>query len=303
MPRALPWALLLALALALVPAFAAAQVPGAPAPGRTQLTLFLLDPGAGFPPGGNMSLQIGGAYQFPAGSAPQPNPSPEYSENTTPTEIRFSAKALPSWVVSAEFVPPVVLVKVPLAKQAQGGTESFSANVTLSVKPDAPALNREDIVVAAEASANGNLAAAQGESPPLKIRVAPVGKLNVTSETDAIVAGGRWSTVVYQVRNEGNSEIVAKLNVTVKPENSEVEFPKTITLAPGATAPVEVRVRTPWTNAELGTLTLEAVPILEAEEGKVASFDVNVRGESAVPFLGGPLLVGALLVALGLRRR
>lgn len=300
MKRALLGTLVVALVATVAMPPASAQLPAGPSPGQTTLIVSLLDPGFGFPPGGSGDVQVLVTYQWPNGAAPQPSPTPEVAENTTPTEITLTAKQLPSWVESATFVPEKLYAKIPLDKQATASSTSLAANVTLKIRPDAPALTREDLVVAGDSSANGNLAAAHGESAPIKLRVAPVGKVNVTSAPQAIIPGGRWTTITYQVKNEGNTDLVAKLNVTVKPENSEVEFPKSLTLAKNSTVPVEVRIRTPWTNAELGTLTLEAIPIVDGTDGKTSSFDVDVRGESAVPFLGpvGLLSLVGLLALL-----
>lgn len=266
------------------------------------------DPGRALVPGANESVGILVNYRVGSGAQPTPAPTPDRPENTTPTRITLAIKEQPSWVLGATFDPSVIEIPLGIDRSpggATGGNYPARANVILQVAPDAPALQREDIVVTAVAEPNGNIAGATGESAPVKLRATVVGKLNVTPPgASTVIAGGRWTSVPFEVRNEGNSEIVAKINVSTRPENSQVEFLDTLTLAPGATQTVDVRIRTPWTNAELGTLELVAIPIVDGDEGEPARGETELLGTSAVPGAPAAFLLGALgALALARRRR
>lgn len=274
----------------------------AQSPGSASLTVFTEDPGRAFTPGALEPVTVVVTYSPGQLGRPTPAPTPDRPENTTPTRITFTAKQQPSWVSEVSFDPPEVFIDVPY-HNATVASYSRRVNAILRVVPDAPALERESFVVTASAESNGNIPAMTADSAELKLRATVVGILNVSAPESVVLPGGRWTTIVYTVRNEGNSEIVAKLNVTVRPENSQVEFPDTLQLARGETREVEVRVRTPWTAAEFGSLELEATPIVDAEGGTPARREVQVRGESAVP-AGALLPLAALaMVALLARRR
>lgn len=267
----------------------------------SNLSVSVEDPGRALVPGANESIGLLLNYRPGAGAQPQPAPTVDRPENTTPTRIALSATQLPSWVASATFEPAVL--EVPMGPDAaQGRNYALRATMILVLAPDAPALEREDVVVGAVAEPNGNIAGANAESAPVKLRATTVGKLNVTTEPARVIPGGRWVTIPFTVVNQGNSDIVAKVNVTTRPENSEIQFPETLNLKRGESAVVEVRVRTPWTAAEFGTLELEAVPLVDGEEGEPARGVVEVVGTSAVPAPAAAWLV-LLVVGAALARR
>lgn len=265
------------------------------------LALAVEDPGRAFEPGSNASVVVLVNYAVRPGAAPAPDPAAP--NQTASTRIALAVKQLPSWGANATIDPAELLIELPPQATA-GNNYARRVTVTFLVLPDAPALQREDIVVEGTAAPNGNIKEARGESAPVKLRAAVVGQLNVTAEPVVVIPGGRWATVPFTVRNDGNSEVPVRLNVTTRPENSQIEFPTEIRLAPGASAVVEVRVRTPWTNAEIGELELEALPLLEDEDGEPSSSIVAVTGTSAVPGASTPLVVAALAAAcLAARRR
>lgn len=287
---------LLLVATALAP-IVQAQAPNT----APQLTVSLADPGRAFVPGANETIEVLITYRLPPGARPAPAPTLERPENLTPTRITLSAKQIPSWATGATFDPPEVVIEYGLRDTTEAA-KNARANMTLAIAPDAPALVREEAIVVADASSNGAVPAASSESPPLKLRVGPVARLNVSAEPTQLISGGRWSVVPFTVANLGNSDIVAKLNVTVKPENSQVEFPDTLELKVNESRVVEVRVRTPWNAAEIGELELEATPILDGEEAQAASTTVQVTGRSAVPASGIALVLAALAIAARRRR-
>lgn len=285
----------LALLLVLVAFAPLAWAQSAP---QTTVGVFTNDPGRAFTPGAEEAVEVVVNYQPANWQRPAPAPSAERPEDVVPTRILLEVKAMPSWVTGVRIEPQEVLAKVQfndVAKQYR-----YVALAYLNVSPDAPALQREELIVTATAEPNGALNGASAESAPLMLRATTVGKLNVTADEMAVLPGGRWTAVPFTVRNDGNSDIVAKLNVTVRPENSQVEFVETLQLKRNETQVVEVRIRTPWTNAELGSLELEAVPIVDGEEAVAARAEVQVRGQSAVPAAPAAL---AVLLALALRRR
>ncbi|HUR69028.1 MAG TPA: hypothetical protein VM370_07250 [Candidatus Thermoplasmatota archaeon] len=291
----------LMLALLAMPS-AAAQLPGVGVVAAT-LNVFVEDPGRAFIPGTNETVVVIVNYAPQQGGRPAPAPTAEEPENTTPTHIAFAPKTQPAWISSVTFEPPEVFINMKL-ENATKPTYSARVNAILAVAPDAPALQRESFVVTATADPNGNIQGASQDSPDLKLRATTVGKLNVSADPMLVIHGGRWTTIPYTVRNDGNSPIVAKINVTVRPELSQVEFTDTLELAAGETKIVEVRVRTPWTNAEFGELELEATPIVDGEPGTASRALVEVRGESAVPGAWGALAVlGALLAGRAKRGR
>lgn len=288
-------ALLLAFLLALPLAAAQATNPTQPT-----LVVSLDDPGRSLPPGGEGVIGLTINYIVPASGVPTPEPT-DLENGSRPTFVTLSLKKAPSWTTGGWFDPPVVRIQVPPG----GGARQARAELHLNVSPEAPAGQREDLVVAATAEANGNLQSASGESPPLKIRPSFVYALNVTpvDEGPVIIGGGRWTPVAFTVRNLGNSEVTAKLNVTLAPENSQVRFPDSLTLPVKGEQVVEVEVRTPWTYAEFGTLELEALPLTEDDEPPAAAGSVDVSGQSAVPGPPLPLLAGILVACVLLRRR
>lgn len=262
-----------------------------------ELAVFVEDPGRAFVPGAEEPVTVVVNYAPGNGARPTPAPTAEKPEATQPTRVLLAVKQQPSWVESVRLEPAEVVLEMPA--ESVTGSYRGSAIAYLLVKPDAPALEREAFLVEATAQPNGNIAGKTAVSPEVKLRATTVGLLNVTAEPASIVPGGRWTVVPFEVRNEGNSAIVAKLNVTVRPENSQVEFPETIELARGEARQVDVRIRTPWTAAETGSLELEAVPLVDGEEATPARAEVLVRGQSAVP--GAP--VAALVLALALVAR
>jgi hypothetical protein len=300
-PRARIPRVRLAALLALATLAPLAFSPGALAQAEPTLVVYWEDPGSALMPGTEEAVQVRLNYQPGTGGRPAPTPTPDRPEQTQPTRVVITAKQIPSWVTAVRFDPPDLFIQMPF--QNLSTAYRSEAIAYLTVAPDAPALVREVFLITASAEANGNIPAMTAESPPdTRLRAQTLGKVNVTADEVAIVPGGRWTTIPFTVRNEGNSEILAKINVTVRPENSQVEFVDTLQLAHGATQVVEVRLRTPWTNAELGTLELEAVPIVDGEAVAGSRAEVLVRGQSAVPFPGAGALV-ALVAVLALARR
>lgn len=265
------------------------------------LTVFIEDPGRAFIPGANESVTVVVNYAPAQGGRPAPAPSADRPEDTMPTRVTFTPKSTPSWITSVTFDPPEVLIYMGVNRS--GGSQGGRTQAILAIAPDAPALERELFTVTATAEPNGNIVGATSESGELKFRATTIGKLNVTAEPVAIIPGGRWTTIPFTIRNEGNSEIVAKVNVTTRPENSQVEFPTTLQLKRDEIRTIEVRLRTPWTGAEFGTLELQAAPILDGEEGPASRAEVDIRGESAVPATGVPALLAGLAALALLARR
>lgn len=294
------WLPALVLAALLAPA-ALAQLPVGGGPVQSLTSVSVDDPGRALQPGKFELVLVIVNYRWNAGGTPAPGPDPSRAENDTqPTRVTLAVKQLPSWVANATFDPPELLMIVEPPVPGNSGTASSVVDLVLGIAPDAPALQREEIVVTATAEPNGNIAGSSGESPPVKLRGAVIAKLNVTSEPSKIVPGGRWTPMPFTVRNVGNTELKVKLNVTARPQDSQVEYPETVTLPRNGSAVVEVRLRVPWTGAETGIVELEATPLTEDESGTPARASIEVLGQSAVP-VPGPLL--ALLAAWLLAKR
>lgn len=292
---------LLVLAAILLAPTSLAQVPGGPLE-PPQLTIFVNDPGGtGVVPGTIAILDLVVTYNPPQSARPAPTPSAERPEDMQPTRITLAVASMPSWFDNVTFVPPELLVRMDGPQVS--GSRTLNVRAYANISPHAPANDRQGFVVTATAEPNGAIKGQTAASPDdFRIRARIIGDLNVTAEPSLIVPGGRWTTIPVTVRNDGNSPIVAKINVTVRPENSQVEFLGTLQLADNETKVIDVRLRVPWTNAEFGILEVEAVPIVDGEEGDAARAEIAVRGESAVPF-PTPLLVLAMLGALAFRPR
>lgn len=289
--------LALVVLVALLAPHAAAQAPPASVV-RSQLSVSVEDPGRALQPGKLEPIVVLLSYAWSPGAQPGLGTDPTSEENQTQkTKVHLAVKQMPSWVANATFEKDVVELSV---NGPTSGNAAVAVNLVLGVSPDAPALQREEIVVTGTADPNGNVAPSAGESPPVKLRAAVVAKLNVTSAPSQVVPGGRWTAMPFTVRNDGNTELKVKLNVTARPQDSQVEYPDTVTLARNASEVVEVRLRVPWTGAESGIVELEAVPLLDDDEGKPARSSIDVVGQSAVPS-PAPLL--ALLAACLLLRR
>lgn len=277
--------------------FVEAQAPSPSAGVR----LKVLDPARAFDPGSEGILQVSGDYdvRYAAG-----NPNVDLSGNGSgPTRITFVVMEMPSWVASASVEPPEIWVEPPLTSAAGAQTAFGGVIVRLNISPDAPALQREPFVLEAIAEQNGAIPEARGVSPPLPLRAAEVASANVSGPAGPVVIdGGSWNVVTFQVRNDGNKDTTFLLNLTVRPEMSEVEFPRELQLAVDESVEVPVRIRTPWTERETGTLELEAVPLTEDDEGPASRFAVDVVGESAVPFPSVGLVV-VVMVGVAWRRR
>ena len=289
-------ALLLVAATLLAP-LAAAQVPGGAGVVRSQLSVSVEDPGRALQPGRMEGIVVLLSYSWSLGAQPAAGSDPTSETNATQrTRVHLAVKSLPSWVANATFEQETVELPV---NGPGSGTSAAAVNLILGIDPRAPALQREPILVTATADPNGNVAGATGESPEVKLRAAIVARLNVTAEPAQVVPGGRWTAMPFTVTNQGNTELKVKLNVTARPQDSQVEYPETVTLPRDASQVVEVRLRVPWTTAESGIVELEAVPLLDDEEGKPARASIDVVGTSAVPG-AAPLL--ALLAAAVLAR-
>lgn len=289
-------AALLLLAL-LAPPAAAQQLPGDGVV-RSQLSVSVEDPGRALQPGRMEVIVVLLSYSWSTGAQPGLGSDPTTAENASqPTRVRLAVKQQPSWVANATFEQDVV--ELPVEGPASG-TSAATVNLILGIDPRAPALQREEIVVTATADPNGNLGSATGESPPVKLRAAIVARLNLTAEPSQVVPGGRWTAMPFTLRNDGNTELKIKLNVTARPQDSQVEYPESVTLPRDAQQVIEVRLRVPWTGAETGIVELEAVPLLDDEDGRPARASIEVLGQSAVP-APAPLL--ALLAAFLLARR
>ena len=291
---------LLLVAMGLLLPIAHAQLP-------TQLEPTLIvsaaDPGgAGLPIGARTDIAVSVNYNPPQGGRPTPAPTVDRPEGTAPTRVTLSMKATPSWVENVTFEPEVLLFYV--------GTENVTASccrasaiARVNVSAAAPAQQREPFVVLATAEPNGNIGPGTAESAELMLYTRVVGIANVTGPESVVLPGGRWSTLDFTVRNDGNAPIVMLLNVTVRPENSQVNFPDRVQLNAGEAQTVTVEVRTPWTNAEFGTLELEATPVVDGEAATPARATVDVVGESAVPALSIVLVLAAAAIALVAGRR
>lgn len=283
-------------ALALVPLALApgalAQVPGGGVV-QSQVTVAVEDPGRALQPGKFETVNVLVNYFWSPGAVPGPGPEPAGEQNQTQkTRVTLAVKQMPSWVANATFPNGDVL-----QVEVQGPASSNAPNVVplvLGIAPDAPALQREDVVVTATAEPNGNIAGSSGESPPVKLRGAIVARVNVTSGESQIVPGGRWTVMPFTVRNEGNTELKVKLNVTARPQDSQVEYPQSVTIPRNESVLVEVRLRVPWTYSIGGIVELEAVPLVDDEDGKPARSEIEVLGQSAVP-----VSAAALFAALG----
>jgi len=295
--RTMRWLLLAAVLLA-PSALAQGQIPVLEPP---QFSAFLSEPGGfGFMPGEPAFMELTITYTPPRGGRGTPAPTAERPENVEPTRITLAVKTQPAWFDNVTFDPPEVFA--PMGLDRVSSASSHLVHVIANVSPFAPANERAVFQVTATAEPNGNVPGATAETTDdFRPRARVVGKLNVTAEPSLVLPGGRWNAVPFTVRNEGNSPIVAKINVTVRPENSQVSFSETLQLAHNETKVVDVRMRVPWTNAEFGTLELEAVPIVDGEEGEPARAEISVRGESAVPFPSA-LLVFLLAALLGQAR-
>lgn len=287
--------LLVLLAPTLLASVGSAQVPIV----ATTLTVTVLDPGGnGLPVGGEgPGIMVAVTYDEGPGGAQMRDPT---TGDPVPTRITFEVTQLPSWVNATRFDPPHLDLKLPTTGNAAGNVSLY-----LTIVADAPARQREELVVVATAAPNGNLQGTSAESPPLKLRPRVVTKVNVTAaeESPVFVSGGRWVSVPFMVRNDGNDEVTTLLNVTTRPEDSQIEIPNaTLTVPRGGSATVEVRMRMPWTYGSQGTLELEALPIAD-EEVPAARASVDIQAASAVPGPhAGVLVVGFVALAL-LRRR
>lgn len=275
---------------------ASAQVPLVP----STLTVTILDPGGiGLPVGGDSAVLVTVTYN--AGPGRQPGVDPATGQYQ-PTRVSFEVTKAPSWVNATRFEPPVANLSLPLSGNAAG-----NATLILTVDAAAPGRQREDLVVVARAEPNGNIQGASAESSPLKLRPRVVTKVNVTSAAEGplFLSGGRWQTIPFVVRNDGNFEVTTILNVTLRPEDSQVELShETLTLPRGGSETVEVRLRTPWTYATVGTVELEALPLSDDEEPPAARASVEIAARSATPMPApGSVLAAFLLAGVLLRRR
>jgi hypothetical protein len=265
----------------------------------SQLAISVLDPGGTLSPGGEAPVMV--IVNYNAGAGRQQAIDPVTGE-TVPTKVRFEVLQKPSWVNATRFEPEVANVTFG----SVSGNAAANATLILTLAADAPAQVREDLVVKATADPNGNVKGSTAESAPIKLRARVVTKVNVTTaaESPVFVSGGRWTIVPFVVRNDGNDKMVAILNVTTRPEDSQVDLPmKQVEVPRGGSVTVEVGLRMPWTYGSLGTLELEAQPLSADEEPKAGRASVDVNAMSAVPGAPLPVLALACVAAALLARR
>lgn len=292
-------AALFLLGALLAPAsLAQVEIPGGPSP---SLSVAVEDPGRSIAPGKTDALVILINYNVPLGGHPAPGSDPTSTTNDTrPTRISLEVKTMPSWIDNVSFEPPIVEIHMPAG--AAAGSQSARAVAIIHAKSDAPALHREEFIVTARAEPNGNIPGKTSESPPINLRATFVAKVNVTAPESSIVPGGRWHDMPFTITNLGNAETKVKLNVTARPQDSQVEYPLSVTLPLGGSQEVVVRLRVPWTYGERGIVELEATPLTDQDEGKPTKRAIEVHGQSAVPTVQLPLMLAGL-VALALLRR
>jgi hypothetical protein len=289
--RARAWLVVPALALALAPALAHAQIEIV----NSTLSVSVDDPGRALQPGKNETFDVRVTYSPQAGAQPGPgtDPDPTSENGTKRTKVSFAVKTSPSWLSNATFDPPAL----EFAVQTGGGGVTRFAKLTVHVAAKAPALQKELLVITASAEPNGNVKGAAQDSPEIKVKPAFVPKINITAPPSMFVPGGRWTDMPFTMKNLGNGETKVKLNVTARPQDSQVDYPQTMTVPLDGTVTAIVRLRIPWTYGESGALELEALPLTEDDTGRPAHVGIEVDGESAVPDVGAPLLL-ALVAAL-----
>lgn len=289
-----------ALALALALPLAAAQaLPVQPVKGHVAVSAE--DPGRALQPGEVEPIALLVSYASDPGGRPAPNVDPNSPNLTAPTQVTFEVKTKPSWALDIVFSPPVVNFSLETPGQNPSPTHALAL---VNVSRDAPAIAREELVVIAKAAPNGNIAPDQAESAPITLRAAIVTKINVTPPPGPfVVPGGRGVHIPFTIKNLGNSNVTARLNVTSRPQDSLSEVATTVELPRNGTATVDVILRLPWTYGEVGTVALEATPITENDDGKAVTAEVDVAGQSAVPGAPLALLVAALVAVALLRRR
>lgn len=267
--------------------------------GSTTLAINIVDPARALQPGATEVLILSPVvYRVPQSAAGEPDPT-NTQNFTRPTRITFSVVEKPDWVLDAQVVPSELLVIPPNQFDGRTSVELLGLVVLLNVSPDAGAQSRQSLVVEGTAEQNGQIPARTQRSSEMPLRVALVADLEVTSPLASpfVLKGGEWTKVPFEVRNLGNDDLTVVLNVTLKPELSEVRLPKElqVVIPRNGTHLVEIEIRTPWTERERGTLELEATPLLEASEGKAERHALEVEGASAAP--GPGLLPVALLLA------
>ncbi|MFA5862439.1 MAG: hypothetical protein WDA16_12165 [Candidatus Thermoplasmatota archaeon] len=289
--------------LVVVPIFASAahaQPPAAPAGVPATLSVAIEDPGHALAPGKFEVLDILLNYAVSTGGQPAPDPN-DQNNLSQPTRVTFEVKSVPFWVANVTFDPPMVNITIPFPSPSD--SYQAHAKAILGIARDAPALVKKEFVITATATSNGNIASAKSDSPTINIKPAFVARVNVTAPASMIVPGGRWTELPFTIKNMGNGEQKVKLNVTARPQDSQVEYPQSITIPLNGTQVVNVRIRLPWTYGELGTLDFQATPLVDGDEGKPAHAAIDVNGQSAVPAVGLPLVAFAVGALALLRRR
>jgi hypothetical protein len=293
--------LLVAPALA---ATAGAQVPLV----NATLSVAVDDPGHALVPGKNETLDVHVTYSPQAGAqaAPGQNPDPNdpLNDNSSrKTRITFTIKTAPAWITNFTFEPPTI--ELPVTAGTGGGVAT-NAKLIVQIDPKAPALQKELLVITAKAEANGNVKEASQDSPEIKVKPAFIPKINITAPDAMVVPGGRWTELPYTLKNLGNAETKVKLNVTARPQDSEVEYDDTATVPLNGSTIVNVRLRLPWTASEAGTVELEATPLPLSDTdapGRPVHEDIDVQGLSAVPGADAALVAAGALVAIAIRSR
>lgn len=285
---------LVLLALLAAAAPAAGQVP-TEVESETRIQVF--DPDGRLEPGTTTSLLTAVTYRYGQGARAD-----------EPTEVHLSVLSTPGWA-EAEFNTSTVTFPVPATSATSGRTDEV--RVTLNVTPDAdaPAFAGGEVAVRAEAEANGNIAASQGDDTQA---VPPdyVATLRIDHRDRNPVPGGRLQALPLHVQAHVNDRTLVDVEVEAKPANSQVTVPGPTPLegavTGNASAFLDVDLRMPWTRDQEGTLSLALTPYSANRtdvQGSAVTVEMTLVGRSLVPGPGAGAVLAALAGAAAARGR
>lgn len=141
-----------------------------------------------------------------------------------PTEIELSVKSKPSWC-EVELDKNKFFADIPLKAFLFGGNQTFSVNLTVKVKDDAPGYEKEKIIITAFAKENGNIPEAKADCDVL-VEADFLPNVEVKMSKPFIYLKSDETCVVsINVTNKSNMDVIVSFEIGSNLSLLSIELP------------------------------------------------------------------------------